>query len=187
MKNQLNQFFEKCEYCDFEIILRASYHEDILEGYINFYDYDFICSNEEKIDLSYTHFFIFNIYNLDDLEYLADHISSDIEYVASSYRNYCDDIAGLGTVVIIDELSVKKDFENRNDKVKIIKYFLAKIIKKLQTLGIGTLLLMSKALNFNLTDSDRVFLINELLDFNIIPIYQDCNDVILARNLDYKI
>lgn len=187
MKNQLNQFFEKCEYCDFEIILRASYHEDILEGYINFFDYDFSYGNEEKINLSYTHFFIFNTYNLDDLVYLADNISSNIEYVASSYKNYCDDIAGLGTVIIIDELNVKKDFENINDKVKIIKYFLAKIMKKLQTLGIGTLLLMSKALNFNLTDSDRVILINELLDFNIIPIYQDRNDVILARNLDYKI
>lgn len=187
MKNQLNQFFDKCKYLDFEIIIKASYHEDILEGFINFFDYDFDHANEEKIDFSYAHFFIFNTYNLDDLEYLADHISSDIEYVASSYKNYCDNIAGLGTVLIIDEFNVKNNFENLNDRVKIIKYFLAKIIKKLQTLGIGTLLFMSKVLDFNLTDSDRVILINELLDFNIIPIYQDYNDVILARNLDYKI
>lgn len=183
MKNQLNQFFDKCEYLDFEIIIKASYHEDILEGYINFFDY----INEEKNDLSYANFFIFNTYNLDDLVYLSDHISSDIEYVASFYKNYCDNIAGLGTVVILDEFNVKNNFENLNDRVKVIKYFLAKIIKKLQTLGIGTLLFMSKALDFNLTDSDRVILINELLDFNIIPIYQDYNDVILARNLDYKI
>ena len=44
---------------------------------------------------------------------------------------------------------------------------------------------MSKALILNLNKSDRIYLTNELLDINCIPIYQDENDVVLARNLDY--
>ena len=44
---------------------------------------------------------------------------------------------------------------------------------------------MSKALILNLNEPERILLINELLDINTIPIYQDANDVVLARNLDY--
>ena len=65
----------------------------------------------------------------------------------------------------------------------MIKYFLAKTIEKLQTIGTGTLLFMSKALILDINKSDRKYLINELLDINCIPIYQDESDIVLARNL----
>lgn len=65
----------------------------------------------------------------------------------------------------------------------MIKYFLAKTIEKLQIIGTGTLLFMFKALILNLNKSDRIYLMNELLDINCIPIYQDESDVVLARNL----
>ena len=65
----------------------------------------------------------------------------------------------------------------------MIKYFLAKTIEKLQIIGTGTLLFMSKSLILDLNKSDRIYLINELLDINCIPIYQDESDIVLARNL----
>ena len=65
----------------------------------------------------------------------------------------------------------------------MIKYFLAKTIEKLQIIGTGTLLFMSKALILDINKSDRIYLINELLDINCIPIYQDKSDIVLARNL----
>ncbi len=42
---------------------------------------------------------------------------------------------------------------------------------------------MSKALILDINKSDRIYLINELLDINCIPIYQDKSDIVLARNL----
>lgn len=53
----------------------------------------------------------------------------------------------------------------------MIKYFLAKTMEKLQIIGTGTLLFMSKALILDINKSDRIYLINELLDINCIPIY----------------
>lgn len=187
MNNQSKQFSEKYEFCSFEITLGSSYHDDILEGNIYFFNYDFNGEEEVKVDLCNASFYIFNAYNLEDVVFLADHISSDLEFVASSFRNYCDDFLGMGSIVIIDELNLLEDLPVLNERILSIKYFLTNIMKNLQIIGTGTILFMSKSLILNLKESDRVILINSLLDLNIIPIYQDESDVVLARNLDYII
>ena len=187
MKEQFNQYLDKYKYSNFEISLASNYDDDILEGIINFFDYDYNNNVEIKLDFASVKFFIFNDYDLENIVWLADHISSDLVYVASAYREYCNDVGGLGSVAIIDEFNLIDKSQNFEEKVQIIKFFLSKTIEKLQIIGIGALLFMSKALILDLEVSDRIFLINELLDFNIIPIYQDSTDVVLARNLDYTI
>lgn len=187
MKEQFNQYLEKYKYCNFEISLASNYDDDILEGIINFFDYNYNNNEEIKSDFASIEFFILNAYDLDNIVWLADHISSDLVYVASAYREYCNDIGGMGSVAIIDEFDLIDKSQNFEEKVQSIKFFLSKTIEKLQIIGTGTLLFMSKALILDLEASDRILLINELLDFNIIPIYQDSTDVVLARNLDYII
>ena len=114
---------------------------------------------------------------------LADSISGDLEYVASAYKGYCNEVGGIGSVAIIDDFTLIDEPKDFYEKTQMIKYFLAKTIEKLQIIGTGTLLFMSKALILDLNKSDRIYLINELLDINCIPIYQDESDIVLARNL----
>ncbi|MBU5668416.1 hypothetical protein KQI68_01040 [Peptoniphilus sp. MSJ-1] len=187
MKFQLNQFSKKYELASYDIFLTSSYDDDMMDGCINFSDFTDLENGEIKYNIATINFFIFNNYNLEDILLLADCVSSDLEYVANAYIAYSDDSGGIGSVAIIDEFRLTIDTKDLSEKIQIIKYFLAKTIEKLQIIGTGTLLFMSKALILNLNKSDRVHLINELLDINAIPIYQDENDVVLARNLDYAI
>ena len=44
---------------------------------------------------------------------LADSISGDLEYVASAYNIYCNEVGGIGSVAIIDDFNLidePKDF-----------------------------------------------------------------------------
>lgn len=178
MTYQSNQFSQKYEIIDFEIFLKSDCeYDDIMLGRIDFFEYLWQDEVEVKKFIASITFYIFNIYKVEDMLLLADSISGDLEYVASAYNVYCNEVGGIGSVAIIDE---PKDFY---EKTQMIKYFLAKTIEKLQIIGTGTLLFMSKALILDLNKSDRIYLINELLDINCIPIYQDESDVVLARNL----
>lgn len=185
MKHQLDQFSQKYEKVDFEIFLTSDYeYDDIIFGKIDFFEYLWQDNVEAKKFIASINFYIFNIYNIEDMLFLADSISGDLEYVASAYNIYCNEVGGIGSVVIIDKFNIIDEPKDFYEKIRIIKYFLAKTIEKLQIIGTGTLLFMSKALILNLNKSDRIYLINELLDINCIPIYQDESDVVLARNLD---
>ncbi len=185
MKYRSNQFFKNYDGCIFEIFLTSSYDDDIVEGHIDFFDYIEQDGREVKKNLATINFFIFNIYNFEDMLFLADSISLDLEYVVNAYNFYGNNIGGMGSTAIIDELILYIEPKDYNEKLQIIKYFLVKTIEKLQIIGTGTLLFMSKALILNLNKTDKIYLINELLDINCIPIYQDENDVVLARNLEY--
>lgn len=188
MTHQFNQFFQKYEKSDFEIFLTSAFdYNDVIDGRMVFFDHLYPDGVEVKKLIAAINFYIFNIYNLEDILTLADSISGDLEYVASAYNIYCDEFGGLGSIAIIDEFNLTDDVEDPNEKIQIIKYFLAKTIEKLQIIGTGTLLFMSKALILNLNKSERILLINELLDISCIPIYQDESDVVLARNLDYSV
>ena len=185
MKHQCNQFSQEYEHFSFEILLSSSYDDDILEGSINFFDILYPDTKGTKKYIANIIFYIFNAYNLDEILLLADGISSDLEYVASAYGAYSNEAGGMGAVAIIDEFYLTEEAKNFYEKVQINKCFLIETIEKLQIIGTGTLIFMSKALILNLSKSERILLINELLDINFIPIYQDANDVVLARNLDY--
>ncbi len=185
MKYQSNQFSQKYEDASFEIFLTSSYDNDIVEGDIDFFDYIYKDDMQIKNNLAKINFFVFNTYDLKDMVLLADYVSSDLEYVASAYSIYSNEVGGIGSIAIIDEFNLTDDSKDYYERIQIIKYLLAKTIEKLQIIGIGTLLFMSKALILNLNEPERILLINELLDINTIPIYQDANDVVLARNLDY--
>ena len=91
----------------------------------------------------------------------------------------------MGSVAILNNLKLYDPIDKTDEKIQIIKYFLAKTIEQFQIIGIRTLLFFSKDIIYNLDKIERVGLINELLSLKIIPIYQNSNDVILARNLDY--
>lgn len=185
MTYQFNQFSQKYDNIDFEIYLTSDYNfDEIIWGKINFFDYPWEDGVEEKKHVAVINFYIFNTYNLKDMLVLADSISGDLEYVASAYNNYCDTSGGIGSIAVIDNFLIADETNDCYGKIQIIKCFLAKTIEKLQIIGIGTILFMSKALILDLNKSDRICLINELLDINFIPIYQDENDVVLARNLD---
>lgn len=186
MTYQLNQFSRKYENIDFEIYLTSDYNfDEIIWGKIIFFDYPWEDGVEEKKHVAGINFYIFNTYNLKDMLVLADSISGDLEYVASAYNKYCDTGGGIGSIAVIDNFLIADEINDCYEKIQIIKYFLAKTIEKLQIIGTGTILFMSKALILDLNKSDRIYLINELLDINFIPIYQDENDVVLAGNLDY--
>lgn len=185
MTYQYNQFSQKYEKIDFEIFLTSDYeYDDIIWGRIDFFEYLWQDEVEVKKFIASINFYIFNIYNIEDMLLLADSISGDLEYVASAYNIYCNEVGGIGSVAIIDEFNLTEEPKDLYEKIQIIIYFLEKTIEKLQIIGTGTLLFMSKALILNLNKSDRIYLINELLNINCIPIYQDENDVVLARNLD---
>lgn len=186
MTHQFNRFSQKYEKNDFEIFLTSAHdYEDVIKGKMVFFDH--LCSDrvEAKKRIATIIFYIFNIYDLKDMLPLADCISGDLEYVASAYSIYSNEVGGIGSIAIIDEFNLTDDSKDCYERIQIIKYLLAKTIEKLQIIGIGTLLFMSKALILNLNEPERILLINELLDINTIPIYQDANDVVLARNLDY--
>lgn len=188
MTHQFSRFSQKYEKYDFEIILTPAHEfDDVIEGRMVFFDY----LDPDDLDVenfkATVNFYIFNIYNLEDILPLADGISGDLEYVANAYNIYCNEFGGLGSVTIIDEFYLTDEIIGFNEKIQMTKYFLAKTIEKLQIIGTGTLLFMSKALILDLNKSERILLINELLDIICIPIYQDENDVVLARNLDYSV
>ena len=186
MTYQFNQYSQKYKESSFEIFLTSDYeYDEIIWGKIDFYNYFFPGEVEVKKLISSLNFYIFNTYNLQDMLILADSISGDLEYVARAYNIYCNEVGGIGSTAVIDEFHIAVETNDFYEKIQIIKYFLAKTIEKLQIIGTGTLLFMSKALILNLNKSDRINLTNELLDINCIPIYQDENDVVLARNLDY--
>lgn len=181
---QFNRFSQKYEEIDFEIFLTSDYeYDDIIVGRIDFFEYLWKDDVEVKKFIASINFYIFNIYNVEDMLLLADSISGDLEYVASAYNTYCNEVGGIGSVAIIDEFNLADEPKDFFEKTQMIKYFLAKTIEKLQTIGTGTLLFMSKALILDINKSDRKYLINELLDINCIPIYQDESDIVLARNL----
>ena len=181
------QFSEFYQYTNYEINLINSYDPDILNGYITFYDCTYKNNYEIKKTILDIKFIIINSFSIEDICTIADSISGDLEYVTSAYRNYCNDISGLGSVVIIEDLNIKKRVESLDHKIQLIKYFLTKTIEALQIIGTGTLLFQSKSIDLYLKNPGRIRLINQLLDIGIIPIYQDFNDVVLARNLDYII
>lgn len=188
MTYQFNQFSQKYENIDFEIILTPDCeYDEIIWGKIDFFDYPWEDEVEIKKHVAGISFYIFNTHNLNDMLVLADSISGDLEYVASAYNNYCDTGRGIGSIAVIDEFCIDDETNDCYEEIQIIKYFLAKTIEKLQIIGTGTILFMSKALILELNKSDRIYLINELLDINFIPIYQDENDVVLAGNLDYTV
>ncbi|KXO15858.1 hypothetical protein LV469_05770 [Peptoniphilus sp. GNH] len=188
MTYQFNQFSQKHEIIDFEIFLTSDCeYDDIMLGRIDFFEYLWQDEVEVKKFIASISFYIFNIYNIEDMLLLADSISGDLEYVASAYNTYCNEVRGIGSVAIIDEFNLADEAEDFYGKIQIIKYFLVKTIEKLQIIGTGTLLFMSKALILDINKSDRIYLINELLDINCIPIYQDESDVVLARNLDLTV
>ena len=184
MTYQSNQFSEKYEIIDFGIFLTSDCeYDDIMLGRIDFFEYLWQGEVEAKKFIASISFYIFNIYNIEDMLLLADSISGDLEYVASAYNIYCNEVGGIGSVAIIDDFNLIDDTKDFFEKIQMIKYFLEKTIEKLQTIGTGTLLFMSKALILDINKSDRKYLINELLDINCIPIYQDESDIVLARNL----
>lgn len=188
MAHQFNRFSQKYEKNDFEIFLTSAHdYDDVIKGKMVFFDHLCLDGVEAKKRIATINFYIFNIFDLEDMLPLADCISGDLEYVASAYNVYCNEFGGLGSIAILDEFILADDVHDSNEKIQIIKFFLAKTIEKLQIIGTGTLLFMSKALIFSLNKSERIFLINELLDISCIPIYQDESNVVLARNLDYSV
>ena len=188
MTHQFKRFSKEYEKYNFEIFLTSAHEfDDVIEGRMFFFDSLDPAGLEVKNFKAIVNFYIFNIYNLEDILPLADSISSDLEYVASAYNIYCSEFGGMGSIAIIDEFYLTDETKGFNEKIQMIKCFLAKTIEKLQIIGTGTLLFMSKALIFSLNKSERIFLINELLDISCIPIYQDEKDVVLARNLDYSV
>lgn len=181
---QFNRFSQKYEEIDFEIFLKSDCeYDDIMLGRIDFFEYLWQDEAEVKKFIASICFYTFNIYNIEDMLLLADSISGDLEYVASAYNIYCNEVGGIGSVAIIDDFNLIDEPKDFFEKTQMIKYFLAKTIEKLQIIGTGILLFMSKALILDLNKSDRIYLINELLDINCIPIYQDESDIVLARNL----
>lgn len=185
MNIQLNKFSLKYEHSSFEIILKEYIETSILECNISFFNYNYESNNEARDYILDINFYLINSYDMNDVYDLADSILADAENVVSAFKNYCDTLSGIGSVAILNNLKLYVSIDKTDEKIQIIKYFLAKTIEQFQIIGIGTLLFFSKDIIYNLNKIERVGLINELLSLKIIPIYQNSNDVILARNLDY--
>lgn len=192
MNIQLNKFSLKYEHSSFEIILKEYIETSILECNISFFNYNYESNNEARDYILDINFYLINSYDMNDVYDLADSISADAENVVSAFKNYCDTLSGMESVAILNNLKLYVSnlklyvsIDKTDEKIQIIKYFLAKTIEQFQIIGIGTLLFFSKDIIYDINKIERVGLINELLSLKIIPIYQNSNDVILARNLDY--
>lgn len=187
MKNQSNQFLQKYKDSFFDIFLSNGDEPELLEGNINFYNYIEEDNEYIKNILAIVKIYTFNTYELKDLFYLADGISGDLLYVISAYCNYCDLYNGAGSITIIDQICIYEDIDNFVQEIKVIQWILLKSIKLLQILGTGTLLFMTKALVLDVEKCKRIKLIENLIDSNILPIYQDNIDVVMAINLNERI
>lgn len=187
MKKQLNQFLEMFADSTAKIELEESYDLDFLEGNIKFSYYDYIDNKDCYIDLVRIHFIVINSNDLDDIHDIADSVSGELEFTVAAYKHYCSNIASLGSVAILEDFHFYDFIDNNSNKIQAIKYFLSRTMELFQTIGIGTLLFMSRALINDIKDDERVELIDELLKIKAVPVYQDYHDVVLARNLDYTI
>lgn len=187
MNIQLNKFYHKYEQSSFEIILKEYIETSVLECNISFFNYNYESNNEARDYILDINFYLINSYDLNDVYDLADSISSDAENVISAFKNYCDTLSGIGSVAILNNLKLYDPIDKTDEKIQIIKYFLTKTIEQFQIIGIGTLLFFSKDIIYDINRIERISLINELLSLKIIPIYQNSDDVILARNLDYLV
>lgn len=126
MKYQSNQFFQKYEDSSFEIFLTSSYDNNIVEGDIDFFDYIYKDGVQIKKNLAKINFFVFNTYNLEDMLLLADYVSSDLEYVASVYSMYSNEVGGIGSTAIIDEFNLIDDSKDCYEKYKLLHIFYLK-------------------------------------------------------------
>lgn len=60
-------------------------------------------------------------------------------------------------------------------------------MEQLQIVGVGTVLFLTRALMPTTDKYQRIDFIDQLVRMKILPIYQDASDVVIARNMDYKI
>lgn len=187
MKKQLNQFLEKFDDSTAKIELEESYDMDFLEGNIKFSYYDYIDNKDCYIDLVRINFIVINSNDMDDIHDIADSVSGELEFTVSAYKRYCSNIASFGSVAILEDFHFYDSIDDNISKIGAIKYFLSRTMELFQTIGIGTLLFMSRVLLNDIKDIERVELINELLKIKAIPVYQNSYDVVLARNLEYII
>lgn len=74
-----------------------------------------------------------------------------------------------------------------NGEIQQVKYFLGRAMEQLQIIGVGTVLFMTRALMPAIDKYQRIDFIDQLVRMKILPIYQDASDVVMARNMDYKI
>ncbi len=187
MKRQLNQFLEKFADSTAKIELEESYDMDFLEGNIKFSYYDYIDNRDCYIDLIKIDFIVINSYDMEDVYDIADSVSGELEFTVASYKNYCSNITAIGSVAILENFHFYDSIDNNSSKIQAVKYFLSRTMELFQTIGIGTLLFMSRVLINDIKDDERIELIDELLKIKAIPVYQNSYDVVLARNLDYII
>lgn len=183
MNNQLKKFFNNYELLQYEIKLQNDLEFDFLNGIMEFYDHDEL---DSKLIIAEINFTIFNSYNMEYFYDMADSISVDFEYVASTFNRYCDDIVSIGSIAIIDTLVINEEISYIKDKVQVIKKLLNMAIEALSIIGTGTILLMTKALILDANINERLILIDELLKIGFLPICEDETDVVIARNLEYK-
>lgn len=182
MKNRSKKFFNDYEFMQYEINLQNDIDFDFLTGTMTFFYYDE--SDSQKI-IAEVLFTIFNSFEMDYFYDMADSISGDFEYVASAFNNYCEDIASIGSITIIDELIIKDEFTEIQEKISVIKNLLKLVTDAFSIIGIGIILLMTKTLILNSSANDRVLLIDGLLEIGFLPIYEDETDVVIAKNLEY--
>lgn len=187
MSDRYKQFSQKYEYVSFSILLTDSDDDNILNGNINLTEDVFERGEEFTRNLVDISFFIFSFYDMEDILLLADGISGDLEYVAGAYYRYCNSVSAVGSVAIIEDMVLHENVDNSNEEIQLVKYFLARAMERLQTIGVGTVLFMTKALMPNINKHERIHFVDELLRMNILPIYQDSFDVVMAKNLDYRI
>ena len=187
MNNQYRQFSQKYENISFCISLTDSADDNILNGHINFTDDANTGEKDLDKNLADIYFLIFNSCDLEDITILADGISGDLEYVAGAYERYCDSILGIGSVAIIEDMILHENVGDANEEIQQVKYFLGRAMEQLQIIGIGTVLFMTRALMPAIDKYQRIDFIDQLVRMKILPIYQDASDVVMARNMDYKI
>lgn len=162
--------------------------EGILTGTIDFYNYveNENIENTENFENKFCHvrFYIFDCYSPKEFWWLSDSISSDLEYVASSFFIYADNIESIGSIMVIDEIKIFDKLEKDSERIKLIRYILSRIVEIFTTLGTGMILFMTKALMLDCSNTVRRKLVNEIMKEGFVPIHQDDIDVVCGKNLN---
>lgn len=155
---------------------------DAIYAIIEFHD-----SMSETSDnpFAIAHLVILTGFELEDIYYVADAISGDLEYVASALRAYSKDIIFLGSTAILDEMKIIREPRAQDSRIILIRNLLEQIADAFRILGTGCILFMTKALMLQADNSTRRELINELIKTSYIPISQDETDVVLAKSLAF--
>ena len=183
MKKQFMKYLNDYENLEpsINIVPDSDFDYQLLDGNITFSQY----KEEEISEVVEIIFSIFNSYEAEEFWDMADSISGDFEFVASTYNDYCTDITENGSIAIIDNFIFHSPIEELGEKLHLISVCLKALNNIFRILGIDRIVFMTKSIIMDLKIQDRRSLVNEVLKMGYIPIYQDKNDVVVAKNLNY--